>query len=895
MPPDQTALNPDDDLVSTFEPQGDDPHIVDVSDNDLVRLELFGSAGEEADPDDQLNGKGGWVYGLFDVGPFSFLEVYVADGRESYYSGGEAGDQGLDGGGATTVVADGSVELATADGGGGERLALLTPQGGVDYDGGGGARGGFAGTGGDEPADDGDGQGFGGRGGDAAADAYSGAGSVNPDWILGLDDETTGYPVDVFGWITDNDADFPGDYDPEDSDNVPLVTSVSADGTIGIDIHDEHEGYALVEDTPDPNVGYHVQLIDGTLIVVVGPDEVMSPTLPDEPSRIDEWQFEVPANTDFEQIRHGSALIFFERADGTRELLEAGPVEAVVTDDGAGTTTIRGKDRLHDLKGVGPESGRYEIDEESEVWDVIEDVWDAIDDWDADVTKPDPELIDEGRTIQEGEGDDVEGIFATSFEDGIAIFEQEDGGEEGDGWLRRPQEAWLYEATENDGGTFNNVVSDDGFVGGDAGTLEDISADPRWDFETDIEIPEGELQVHFRNANPDDSHPEFDVRVNNDVVETIPEDTLAQRDSPTWTSSASINSALEPGEHSVRLDASSGSGNLQVDAVALTDNRADHTLDDTLHEPGGHLDSPRPYKTETVAADIVEVGSGISAVRLDVDMDDTSADQELAAEFGPDDDEDDFEADVSEPNTLVLDEDNPGDLTSRIRGAVTLGATDDVRNDATPREGFEPQRLSEWGLAVDLKQVALIQGQNLRGSWFDILRDLHDRTAAGVFNSLPSGSPPWQAESFALGDLSGEADWTRLAFERAADTRGYANRLTAVGESDGGEDPPVVTVESSSEIFANGVVPAYEPFDEDDELALENRALTELGKRIRRDELGATLDIVPQPLRTGYVYHVDAIDDDLVLQRLEFDDGLDGRGQLEFRDEDDLADVLAGL
>jgi len=27
--------------------------------------------------------------------------------------------------------------------------------------------------------------------------------------------------------------------------------------------------------------------------------------------------------------------------------------------------------------------------------------------------------------------------------------------------------------------------------------------------------------------------------------------------------------------------------------------------------------------------------------------------------------------------------------------------------------------------------------------------------------------------------------------------------------------------------------------------------------------------------------------------RVEFDDGLDGRGQLEFRDEDDLADVLA--
>lgn len=894
MAPENTVLDAGDDRVDAFGPQGQEPHIVDVSDNDLVRLELFGAAGEEADPDDQFNGKGGWVYGLFDVEPFTFLEVYVADGRESRFSGGEAGEQGLDGGGVTTVWGDGEIPLATADGGGGERRALITIDGGTDYDGGGGARGGFAGTGGDEPADDGDGQGFGGRGGDSDDDAYSGAGSVNPDWILGLDDETTGYPFDLFGWITDNDADFPSDYDPEDSDNVPLVTSVSADGTIGIGIHDEHEGYALVEDTPDPNVGYHVQLIDGTFIVVVGPDEVMSPTLPDEPSRIDEWQFQVPANDDFEQIRHGSALIFFERADGTRELLEAGPVEAVVTDDGAGTTTIRGKDRLHDLKGVGPESGRYEIAEESEVWDVIEDVWDAIDGWSADVTKPDPELIDENRTIQEGEGVDQEVVFDWAISEDLVLFEQADGEPEGEGWMRRPRKAWMYEATDSPESAFTAIIEDDMYVGGSGGEMGDISAGFSFTFESDVEIPETDGGIAFRYTNEEDRHGEIRIQLNNTTIETIPEDVLLDRQTPGWFSYAvPQNDVIEEGENTVDIDIQQGTGPLVIDAVAVVDRRENNVLDNTLHEPGGYLDRPRQFSHEWVPADISEVPGGISAGRLDVEMDDVSEDQGLGIQFGPDENEDAFEPDLDVANDTSLSGDNEGDLTSRIRGGVRLGYTDAVRNDALPRTGYEPHKVDSWDLQIDLKQVALIQAQDLRGSWFDILRDLHERTAAGVFNSVASGSPPWEAESFALGDISGDADWTRLNFERAADTRGYANRLTAVGTGDDAEDPPVVTVESSSEIFANGVVPAYEPFDEDDDLALENRALTELGKRIRRDELGATVDIVPRPLNAGYEYYVPAIDEYLVLQRVEFDDGLDGRGQLEFRDEDDLADVLA--
>lgn len=641
--------------------------------------------------------------------------------------------------------------------------------------------------------------------------------------------------------------------------------------------------------------GYQVILSTADDQLVLGPDEVQMPRLPGTTSQIDEWEFQTPDRDDLPDYRHGSALIFFidESAEQER-LIQAGPVEVIESDDSTGMTNVRGKDQLDHLDRDGPSVGRYLVEDETEGWRVIEDIWSDIDGWDAEVTEPQPEILDEGRVIQSSTTGDFELNFGEAIDDddAVVIDDDEDG-------PRRAQTAWWLDPVDGlSSGSWNDIVEGDEFIGGTAALFEDVSSNVVWTGrEVEHFIPEEEIRVRFRYKVPDGNHDAFKIIVNGGEAE-FGEDVLGTETEMRWSGVELPFVDIDPGNLSVEWEAlGESTGEMLIDAVVVYDERGDTTFDNELHEPAGHLNRPRKYAYGTIPANIESTSAGITDATLTVESP-TDGEQALALEFSPDSNESDFAADAEEPNTNTLTA-SPQDPVGSIRGAITLGGTEETRNDATPRFGYEPQYLTDWELSVTLQQIAIIpSGEEYNGSWYEILQSVHN-DADMVFNVLPvdAEAEEFESESFSVGDKSDEVDWTRLGFSKTWDTSSYANQLTAVGDAgDDDEDPPVVVVESEEEIDRVGVVPAYDDsFGQSDSQSLENRATTELQRRIREDQLTGTVEIVPRLLRPGYEYHVPAFERDVVLQRVEFEDGKDPQGRLEFEERDELAAEFAAL
>lgn len=152
---------------------GSETHIVDVSTENEIDIEVFGAAGETVDND---GGRGGYAIGRgYDVSDVSSLELVVADAYSGYLNGGFGGnapedsEDGGNGGGLTVVKRGDTIDIAGHGGGGGFDRGGSD---GLDAGGGGGAAGGGGGGGdvngfpGDESAE------FADLGGDGGKDTF---------------------------------------------------------------------------------------------------------------------------------------------------------------------------------------------------------------------------------------------------------------------------------------------------------------------------------------------------------------------------------------------------------------------------------------------------------------------------------------------------------------------------------------------------------------------------------------------------------------------------------------------------------------------------------------------------------------------------------------------------
>ena len=627
---------------------------------------------------------------------------------------------------------------------------------------------------------------------------------------------------------------------------------------------------------------------DGSTATLSG-DDVIAPTVPDEHSVINEWSFETPASPSLEAFRHGRVTLWFEADTGDRRLIQTGPIDAVTTDDARGRTTIRAHDDFQTLAETGPEGT---IVADGEAADEIERVWSETA-FTADVTKPEPRLVGEGRIIQDG---DLTEVFSDLVADPTAPFVVSSG-------EVRPAQAGFTLDLDPTG---NSVERDDfsngtgQFFGVDGQSSQQLGVG------VDYTIPSGEVAVAVRGERTDGLGNDipflfFDIEVNGTKegeVSVFSQDTLG------WAVGSITDLALTGGEdvELVLRTNDNDDGSFELDAFAVLDDRFDFTLDNEVtpapseqaDDEDGYLDGPEEIPPAAQAvADTVTVENSITAADLTV-VSDTANNQSLAIEFGP---TGDFAADLSGNNTQTLSGDNPGDLVSDIRAAVTLGYTDATRDTQTPRTGFEAQELTSWELAVDEVSIIVFNGREFSGNYYQILQEMH-REGGLIFRNIPTAGSDLKAETFEKGALTDTVEWTRLGFDRGFEgLTEYANVLTAVGgEADDGTRP-VVTVQDDDEIGRVGdEKPAFRLFESrTEERALLNRAQAEL-RGLTDDQLSGSVEIVPRRLKPGYAYEVDAFDGETaVLQRMRFEDGTQPRGSLEFLQRRDVSNAISGV
>ena len=646
--------------------------------------------------------------------------------------------------------------------------------------------------------------------------------------------------------------------------------------------------------------GYIAEFVapDGSTATLSG-DDVIAPTVPDEHSVINEWSFETPASPSLEAFRHGRVTLWFE-AEGDRRLIQTGPIEAVTTDDERGRTTVRAHDDFQTLAETGPDGT---IVADGEAADEIEAVWSETP-FEADVIKPEPRPVAEGRVIQDG---DLTEVFSELAADETQPFIIEDGR------LQVAQTAFVIEGEDRNSGFSSAVttVSDTEYSGGAAVTKAEGFTEQANAVFTDFDalaytIPEEHVGFATRFEVTDDTEmdppPELffnGEKVDENQVVFAEVGWTSHTENPLTDgfdySGGDLTPSTDLEAEIVYPDGAQHFG-YNTDVVVIYDERYyDFTSwDNSVHEPDGYLDDPVEILDSIQAvADTVDVPNSITAAELTV-ASDTGNNQSIALEFGPDDD---FTADLSADNSETLSGDNPDGFDAEIRGAVTLGNKGQIRDTQTPRTGFEAQELTSWELAVDEVSIIVFNGREFSGDYYQILQEMH-REGGLIFRNIPTEGDELEAETFEKGALSDDVEWTRLGFDRGFESMTeYANVLTAVGgEADDGTRP-VVEVSEEDEIDRVGEEkPAFRLFESrTDERALLNRAQAEL-RGLTDDQLSGSVEIVPRRLKPGYAYEVPAFDGEtVVLQRMRFEDGTQPRGSLEFLQRRDVSNAISGV
>jgi len=624
--------------------------------------------------------------------------------------------------------------------------------------------------------------------------------------------------------------------------------------------------------------GYVAVLRRGDEERELGPDEIISPDIPAEHSVINEWGFETPLDESLEFYRHGEVLIFFQDGDGDRQIITRGPVDAIKSDDEAGLTRLRGKDITQLLQQDGPAQGKVEAD--GIAADEIGRVWEDTP-LEATVIEPEPIVISEERVIQSA--DDLTAVFGDHISDTDPIVISENEAKPARvGWVKNALDAAIHSTEVKENQEFVDGEGDAAFSGG-------LSQGYELDFTLDHDVPADKLKVGIRYfLEEDEDNPGGDFLIDGEKVDPIASLIDGQ---VRWTT-RQAPFAVEAGSHTLRIegDGDSGSGDFEVDLITVFDSRYTETENELTD---GQLDAPqeRPDKIDIVA-DTVEVENSIIFAYLNVEAD-TENEQELGIEFSP---EGDYSPDITAANSTTLEDENPGDPTSSIRAGITLGHTGEVRNDETPRKGWDVQTLTEWELAVDESSIIVFEDQEFDGNWFQIMQEMHDEGGL-VFRTIPD-EDDLLVETFERGAVDGDTDWTRLSFERGYENAtDYANVLTVVGAEDDDGNREVVTLKEDDEIDRIGEeIPDYVITERHQtESELRNFGVVELNRRLQTDELSASLDIVPQRPEVGYSHHIPALDESLVLERVTFSDGRQPSCTLDFQEIVDIATSVSGV
>lgn len=182
---------------------------------------------------------------------------------------------------------------------------------------------------------------------------------------------------------------------------------------------------------------------------------------------------------------------------------------------------------------------------------------------------------------------------------------------------------------------------------------------------------------------------------------------------------------LTPGTYTVEITGTSAGDGQDIDHVAPYDTAYYNpdNWDNTLHEPGGHLDDPRLYPLVNIPFDDYESAFSVVGARAEATLTDTGVSQRLQVSndqggtYLPDD--------GSEDNTASVDVTFPATgATARVRVRLGAYSPDGARDDATPRVGYEPQALDSYALYADIEQELLLINETIDASLSEALNQI---------------------------------------------------------------------------------------------------------------------------------------------------------------------------
>jgi hypothetical protein len=254
--------------------------------------------------------------------------------------------------------------------------------------------------------------------------------------------------------------------------------------------------------------------------------------------------------------------------------------------------------------------------------------------------------------------------------------------------------------------TTSGSVSDVAFSDGEARLYDAASGFVSLNFTLEHTVPEANAQILFRGRN--DSTIRGNIELDGEILfqDTGPvQGTLGWR---TWdvADSGADFGDVGAGSHTVSLDINagtvdSGETGLELDLMGFRDDRWGSTLDNTVHEDNGYLDGPELYPTRypqfgSIDLPTVTTDISIDALTVNQTWNDISSNQSFT---------------VDPPNILFSNSDsetvNYSSRVAEVDTSVTLGAYPLQNNpqSATPRFGYNPQRISAQTLTADLDAI----------------------------------------------------------------------------------------------------------------------------------------------------------------------------------------------
>ncbi|MXV62085.1 hypothetical protein GS429_08425 [Natronorubrum sp. JWXQ-INN-674] len=628
---------------------------------------------------------------------------------------------------------------------------------------------------------------------------------------------------------------------------------------------------------------------DSEHTAVLGPDDVIDPSLPGTHTDIDEWECYVPLTRELEDWRLAEMFVVYETQSGDSELIYRGRLDTVNHDKGSDLTTLRGESVEYKLD-QGSAQKHYQGEAAA---NALEEYWAEETPFEAVVHEPDPNVVDEGKIVQSASSTaDLENLFNWDEADRETLPV-----DISDGTIELLQTCYVLDL---EGG-----YSDDQYSGGEADGPNTV---PTVDF--DYTIPAEHLHISLREGIFSGNR---DVRVRFDGTDLYQGIGVGSNDQPSWwhlSNLYDIRGGDDSDGGSFLLEyQDSSDGQYVVDVVVIYDRRYHNSddFDDELHEPGGYFDRPYLYPPEytfesaihddpynTTAADLVVSATGIND-NFSVELSNNGGDSYPIGADGTN------SVSGSFGNTFG----------SLVRSRLTLGAYPIEGNpqDATPRYGYNSQAISSYELEITTNDLGIFNDREFVGSDFEIQQDLHDE--AGYRWVAEYDDEEFLVTSFPRGGIVEEdVDWTTLeGVSDGFEMRDYANVITIYGAYDEDNEEYLVAEARAEEEIQRLIDLGFSEEEaeiEDSEIEpdidnpedLRQIATRELANRVREDEREASIPIVPKAIDPGKSYPVPDIARPgeeppvLPLESIDFSDGQDPSGELHFESRTDISTVV---